>query len=485
MTKYDIAASMNGIMTSPSYQAVFTKPSFNKTAAKKEEKDTKGDKDEDKKSKGKSEKTEEKGKDKVEKKDDKGKKAEKPEAKKGDKDKSDVKDGKKEEKKEEKGKKDKKDAKGKCCKKASQYQACVMGLAKISELLDDVGLEKAATHTLLALDSLVKSAQYTVSGDEVVFEPETITGKEPGVVSFTPDTITAQAPKLHPLDPGLETPDEFLSSIDPNDPLNPYLGQAPDAATVNQIIAQRNAYRAANPSVNAADDGENDCDMGDCGDTDANDVYSVPASKLEGEGGEEAIEHLGGEPIEFPLGEQWLAELDEEELDPKNSPMARMMKLLKEKKENEEPEAVEEAVIDGDDDGEDALMEEEEVPEYFEFRSMAGKKLTSLQKLALEIQETRSFLGVKAAGKKDPKAEVRNKPDAIFGDKHPKVKDSKDHFPIDTIGRARNALARVQQFDSAPPWWKGSLEELKNAVSRAVKKKYPSINVGGKDKKKD
>ncbi len=428
MTKYDIAASMNGIMTSPSYQAVFTKPSFNKTAAKKEEKDTKGDKDEDKKSKGKSEKTEEKGKDKVEKKDDKGKKAEKPEAKKGDKDKSDVKDGKKEkkeEKKEEKGKKDKKDAKGKCCKKASQYQACVMGLAKISELLDDVGLEKSATYALLALNGLVKAAQYTVSDDgkHVIFEPEKITATP------APPVTPAPQPKS---------------------------------------------------SENSVDDG---CDEDDCGDTDANDVYSVPASKFEGEGGEEAIGHLGGEPIEFPLGEQWLAELDEEELDPKNSPMARMMKLLEEKKEKKKPEAIEEAVMD--DDGEDALMEDEELPESFEFKSTAGKKLTSLQKLALEIQETRSFLGVKAAGKKDPKAEVRNKPDAIFGDKHPKVKDNKDHFPIDTIGRARNALARVQQFDSTPPWWKGSLEELKSAVSRAVKKKYPSINVGGKDKKKD
>jgi hypothetical protein len=79
---------------------------------------------------------------------------------------------------------------------------------------------------------------------------------------------------------------------------------------------------------------------------------------------------------------------------------------------------------------------------------------------------------------------VRNKPAAIFGDKHPKVKDDKDHFPIDTIGRARNALARSHQYTSAPPWWSGSLKELQSAVKRAVHSKYPSIDISDKDKKK-
>ena len=79
---------------------------------------------------------------------------------------------------------------------------------------------------------------------------------------------------------------------------------------------------------------------------------------------------------------------------------------------------------------------------------------------------------------------MRNKPAAIFGDKHPKVKDDKDHFPIDTIGRARNALARSHQYTSAPSWWKGSLKELQSAVSRAVHSKYPSIKISDKKKKK-
>jgi hypothetical protein len=97
----------------------------------------------------------------------------------------------------------------------------------------------------------------------------------------------------------------------------------------------------------------------------------------------------------------------------------------------------------------------------------------------------RAILVVEAADKKkkaDPKAEVRNRPAPVFDAKHPKVKDNKDHFPIDTIGRARNALVRSHQFDGAPPWWKGSLKELQNAVAKAVHGKYPAI--GKEDKKK-
>jgi hypothetical protein len=41
----------------------------------------------------------------------------------------------------------------------NKYQACVYGLAKISETLDNAGFEKGATLALLALDSLVKDAQ--------------------------------------------------------------------------------------------------------------------------------------------------------------------------------------------------------------------------------------------------------------------------------------------------------------------------------------
>lgn len=412
MTKYDIASSMNGIINSPSYQAVFTKPQFSKTAAKK-------DKEDEKKTKDKSEKTDEKGK--TDKKEDKSKDKEKGKSEKSDpkkNDKSDVKDGKK-----EKEKCKEKDKKGKPCKKASQYQACVMGLAKISELLDDVGLEKEATYTLLALNGLVKSAQYTVTddGDNSIVEFDS---KKPDVIHSYPDELM---------------PYENAENINFN-------SIKPD------IITMKNKF--------------NDTDNIDDEDCDSNDIFTIPATKGDKGGMEEALETLElEEPMEFPLGEQWLAELDEEALDPKNSPMAKMMKLLKEKKEKDKEKEEEESFLKPDEESE--YEDEDE-----DFESTAGLKFNSLQKLAKEL-------------KKDPKAAIRNKPDAIFGDKHPKVKDDKDHFPIDTAGRARNALAQVQKYTSAPSWWKGSLEELKNSVSKAVKKKYPSIDVGGKDKKKD
>jgi hypothetical protein len=84
--------------------------------------------------------------------------------------------------------------------------------------------------------------------------------------------------------------------------------------------------------------------------------------------------------------------------------------------------------------------------------------------------------------KLDPKAKVRNKPNPVVPAE--RAKDKKDHFPLSNINQARNALARVKQFDKAPPWWKGSLKSLQDAVARKVKSKYPSIDVGGKKKDK-
>jgi hypothetical protein len=79
--------------------------------------------------------------------------------------------------------------------------------------------------------------------------------------------------------------------------------------------------------------------------------------------------------------------------------------------------------------------------------------------------------------KKDPKADVRNRGDVVFPAKSKSVKDDKDHFPINSVAQARNALARVNQYSSAPSWYKGSLESLVKAVAGAVKRKYPSIKV--------
>lgn len=63
------------------------------------------------------------------------------------------------------------------------------------------------------------------------------------------------------------------------------------------------------------------------------------------------------------------------------------------------------------------------------------------------------------------------------------AKDKKDHFPINDEAQARNALARVNQFSSVPPWYNGDLKSLINTVYRKVKAKYPSIKVDTEKKK--
>jgi ElaB/YqjD/DUF883 family membrane-anchored ribosome-binding protein len=89
----------------------------------------------------------------------------------------------------------------------------------------------------------------------------------------------------------------------------------------------------------------------------------------------------------------------------------------------------------------------------------------------------------KVAAKKEKKTKSRSKPKPIFESTSKKVKDNKDHFPIDTVERARNALARVNQYKKAPPWYNGSLESLVKTVVNAVHKKYPDIEVSEAAKK--
>ena len=78
---------------------------------------------------------------------------------------------------------------------------------------------------------------------------------------------------------------------------------------------------------------------------------------------------------------------------------------------------------------------------------------------------------------KDPKAKSRNRPDPVFDDSSPKVKDDKDHFPVNTLARARNALARASQYSKKPAWYDGTLKSLVSRVRSKVKSEYPSIEL--------
>ena len=102
----------------------------------------------------------------------------------------------------------------------------------------------------------------------------------------------------------------------------------------------------------------------------------------------------------------------------------------------------------------------------------------------VKIAEKFEKLAKEDSSKLDPKAKVRNRGKCVFPAENPMVIGDGDHYPITNADQARNALARVMQHDSKPSWYKGTLEQLRAAVRRAVKKEYPSIDVTEPKKKK-
>ena len=82
----------------------------------------------------------------------------------------------------------------------------------------------------------------------------------------------------------------------------------------------------------------------------------------------------------------------------------------------------------------------------------------------------------KGKNKKDPGAKVRNRGDVVFSAGSKSVNDDEDHFPINSLKQARNALAQASKYKKkAPAWFNGSLKKLVMTVQRKVHAKYPSI----------
>jgi len=99
-------------------------------------------------------------------------------------------------------------------------------------------------------------------------------------------------------------------------------------------------------------------------------------------------------------------------------------------------------------------------------------------KTELNESEKEVELNEKKNDKKiDPDAKIRNKGNVVFPAESKSVKDKKDHFPLNDEGQAKNALARVHQYKSVPPWYTGSLETLISKVTSAVHKKYKDIKI--------
>lgn len=110
-----------------------------------------------------------------------------------------------------------------------------------------------------------------------------------------------------------------------------------------------------------------------------------------------------------------------------------------------------------------------------------------LIKIAVNYEQLASDSLLVTAKKKekkklDPKAKVRNRGTVCVPAES--AKDKKDHFPINDEDQARNALARVHQYDKAPPWYNGSLKSLQELVSRKVHSKYKGIGKSEKKSKK-
>lgn len=100
--------------------------------------------------------------------------------------------------------------------------------------------------------------------------------------------------------------------------------------------------------------------------------------------------------------------------------------------------------------------------------------------VARDILELISIVSKKKK-KKTLKSQKRG--DCVFPHTSKKVKDNKDHFPINSESQARNALSRANQYDKSPPWYDGSLKDLVSAVARKVHSKYPDIEVSEASKK--
>lgn len=87
---------------------------------------------------------------------------------------------------------------------------------------------------------------------------------------------------------------------------------------------------------------------------------------------------------------------------------------------------------------------------------------------------------MKLAEEVDSKTKAKSRGTVIFPAESSKVKDKKDHFPINSESQARNAISRASQYKKVPPWYKGTLQALVDTVVRKVHSKYKKIEISEK-----
>lgn len=154
-----------------------------------------------------------------------------------------------------------------------------------------------------------------------------------------------------------------------------------------------------------------------------------------------------------------------------------LYRRLRNKVQQDIEESVEQSEIEleKEDDIQKQPESESKEPVSEQVKKLQCKKCGTLfESTSLTCPQCKSDFVARVDEKKTKKA---TRGDAIFKDTDKSVLDNADHFPINSVSQARNALARVAQYKSTPKWYSGSLKTLRKKVIKAVKAKYPSIKV--------
>jgi hypothetical protein len=102
-----------------------------------------------------------------------------------------------------------------------------------------------------------------------------------------------------------------------------------------------------------------------------------------------------------------------------------------------------------------------------------GAMLTNYARMLDEVVGAVCEPIIREAKRRQLKKKTRGR--CVFPAESSSVTDDKDHFPINSLAQARNALARVMQYDACPGWYTGSLKGLQSAVRREVYGQFPGL----------
>ena len=193
-------------------------------------------------------------------------------------------------------------------------------------------------------------------------------------------------------------------------------------------------------------------------------IVEITEDKKEKESSEKGGKEMDKEKVDKIFDEKVEKKIEEPKVEVKETPKVEEKKeekaSIKEFNAEEQPKESSKNTV------------QENMDKLFEASKELGSGKTWVENM---IEEEKT----KVEESKKTKQEMRGR--CVFQSTNPKVTDNKDHFPINDANQARNALARVAQYDAVPKWYKGTLKALKAKVRSAVRKAYPSIKVTEKE----